>query len=370
VTSLETGVLRRRRVAEYASESLYRQLDGSLSPFIDSGRVVDLSRRFTSDDRRGETPTEDEIREILGRTNKFFPEDELNCGACGYRTCREKAAAVFMGIAEETMCLPFIIEQAERVCHELNVPWRDLRDVHRHLINSEKLASMGQMAAGVAHELNNPLSTILLYTHILRRKLGDRNDLSDDLQLMTDESTRCKKIIESLLDFSRQSRVRVEAVSIEKLVKAAADGVACNLSGDAGHEVAVSTDVASGLTADVDYDQMMQVLINLVKNGVESMEGHGGELRIRAYEMPETRRVRISVTDQGCGISASAKDKIFQPFFTTKSIGKGTGLGLPISYGIVKMHNGNIWFESEPEGGTTFHIEIPMTRVGGERSST
>ena len=121
-------------------------------------------------------------------------------------------------MAEETMCLPFIIDQAERVCHELNVPWTNLRDVHRHLINSEKLASMGQMAAGVAHELNNPLSTILLYSHILQRKLKDRDDLDHDLKLMAEESERCKKIIGNLLDFARQSRVRIETISVEELV--------------------------------------------------------------------------------------------------------------------------------------------------------
>jgi len=84
--------------------------------------------------------------------------------------------------------------------------------------------------------------------------------------------------------------------------------------------------------------------------------------------MPETCRVRFAVTDQGSGISASAREKIFQPFFTTKSIGKGTGLGLPISYGIVKMHNGNIWYDTEQGVGSTFYVEIPIARKGGERS--
>ena len=191
-------------------------------------RRLPLGRAYTGDDQRHEEPTEDEIREILAHTNKFFPEDELNCGACGYATCRAKAVAVHGGMAEEAMCLPFMIDQAERVCHELNVPWNNLRDVHRHLINTEKLASMGQMAAGVAHELNNPLSTILLYSHILRRKLKDRDDLDHDLKLVADESERCKKIIGNLLDFARQSRVHIETVDVDELVHPAVDGAACN----------------------------------------------------------------------------------------------------------------------------------------------
>ncbi len=388
VESTEAGVLRRRRVVEFAADSLRRQETGDLPPFapgndrdgasveksgdgLDNGGddgALGLSRRFEPYDQRFEGPTEEEIREILSHTNKFFPEDELNCGACGYPTCRAKAAAVYAGMAEEAMCLPFIIDQAERVCHELHVPWSNLRDVHRHLINSEKLASMGQMAAGVAHELNNPLSTILLYSHILERKLGDRNDLDHDLKLMVEESNRCKKIIGNLLDFARQSRVRIEAVSLEELVTTAVDGAACNLAPGPDNEVEIAVDVTPGLRADLDRDQMTQVLVNLIKNGLQAMEGRTGTMRVSAREMPETHRVRFSVSDQGSGIPAGAADKVFQPFFTTKSIGKGTGLGLPISYGIVKMHNGNIWFDSQPKGGTTFHVEIPMTRAGDAAS--
>jgi two-component system, NtrC family, sensor kinase len=369
VESNEPGILRRRRVTEFAADSLRRQSEGTLPNFEPEGGRLDLSRRFESSDQRSEGPTEEELRDILGHTNKFFPKDELNCGACGYPTCRAKATAVYAGMAEETMCLPFIIDQAERVCHELNVPWSNLRDVHRHLINSEKLASMGQMAAGVAHELNNPLSTILLYSHILQRKLEDRDDLGHDLKLMADESERCKKIIGNLLDFARQSRVRIESVSVEELVALAADGAACNLSPDPDREVEIEVDVTPGLQADLDRDQMTQVLVNLIKNGVEAMEGRVGKVRVSARAMPDTGRVRFSVSDQGTGISVGAKDKVFQPFFTTKSIGKGTGLGLPISYGIVKMHNGNIWFDSEPGVGTTFHVEIPMAHASDERSS-
>ncbi len=367
IVSDEPAVLRRRRVTEFAADSLRRQDAGTLPPHPEEAMHLDLSRSFSPDDQRAEEPSEQEIREILARTNKFFPEDELNCGACGYPTCRAKAAAVWAGMAEETMCLPFIIEQSERVCHELNVPWTNLREVHRHLINSEKLASMGQMAAGVAHELNNPLSTILLYAHILQRKLQDRDDLGQDLKLMADESERCKRIISNLLDFARQSRVRMETVPIEGLVDSVVYGAVGRVaSGSSG--IRVEADIPPGLEADLDRDQMTQVVLNLVNNAVEAMEGRSGIVRISAEEISETGRVRLSVSDQGGGIPSGAEDKVFQPFFTTKSIGKGTGLGLPISYGIVKMHNGNIWFESEPDVGTTFHVEIPKMHAGGQGS--
>jgi nitrogen-specific signal transduction histidine kinase/Fe-S-cluster-containing hydrogenase component 2 len=369
VRSKDSVIARGRKVAEFALNADRRQKHGTLPPYEPSDVHLDLSRTFTPNDQRKVEPTEEEIRDILAHTNKYFLEDELNCGACGYSTCRAKAVAVYAGMAEEAMCLPFIIDQAERVCHELNVPWANLRDVHSHLINSEKLASMGQMAAGVAHELNNPLSTILLYSHILQRKLQDRGDLDHDLVLLAEESARCKKIIGNLLDFARQSRVRIESISVEQLVSASVDGALASIPAGPSTHVDVKWEVEPGLKADLDRDQMTQVLVNLIKNGAEAMEGRAGTIKVTAAAMPDSGRVRFSVIDQGTGISASARDKIFQPFFTTKSIGKGTGLGLPISYGIVKMHNGNIWYETDPGVGTTFYVEIPITRKGVERST-
>ena len=109
---------------------------------------------------------------------------------------------------------------------------------------------------------------------------------------------------------------------------------------------------------------MAQVLANLVKNGVEAMEGRGGAVRVSAHEAPDGRPRPLAVSDEGARHPAEARDKVFQPFFTTKSIGKGTGLGLPISYGIVKMHHGTIWFDTEPGRGTTFHVELPRTQGG------
>jgi len=375
ISSSEPGLLRKRRVSEYVAAC--RRCDAEAAALselaaeaAEGARLaaafpgLDLSRTYTPDDQRLPEPSEEEIREILARTNKFYPEDELNCGACGYPTCRTKAIAVHCGMAEDAMCLPFMIDQAERVCMELNVPWSEMRDVHRHIINTEKLASMGQMAAGVAHELNNPLSTILLYTHILGKKLKDRDDLDHDLKLVAEESERCKKIVGNLLDFARQSRVQVQSVDVLDVVQQAVDSAVATQQ-PTGHRVDLVVDVAAGLRADLDRDQMTQVLVNLVKNGIEAMEGRDGTVKVAAAEVEGGGRIRIDVNDEGAGIPRSARDKVFQPFFTTKSIGKGTGLGLPISYGIVKMHNGTIWFDTETDRGTTFHVELPRTHAGG-----
>ena len=327
-----------------------------------------LNREFIPDDHRLQEPTEQEIRAILARTNKFLPGDELNCKACGYDTCRTKAVAVHHGLAEEAMCLPFMIDQAERVCNELQIPWQEIRQVHRHLINTEKLASMGQLAAGVAHELNNPLGTILLYTNLLQRKITDRTDLSHDLNLLVEEAKRCKKIVGGLLDFARQNRVRMEPVNVGELLRHI---LATSFQASRLEEkgvVLLCEDQTPDAAADIDRDQMTQVLVNLVKNAVEAMEGTGGQVRVKAEELADNGRVHISVADQGCGIPVEDRERVFQPFFTTKSIGKGVGLGLPICYGIVKMHHGTIWYDSAVGSGTQFHIELPKTQAMAGRS--
>jgi two-component system NtrC family sensor kinase len=316
-----------------------------------------LTRGFQPDDHRLEEPTDQEIRAILARTNKFLPGDELNCKACGYETCRTKAVAVHHSLAEEAMCLPFMIEQAERVCRELQIPWQEIRQVHRHLINTEKLASMGQLAAGVAHELNNPLGTILLYTNLLQRKIRDRDDLAHDLNLLVEEAQRCKKIVGGLLDFARQNRMRMESVHVGELLRHILlnSFQACRIE-------------EKRIQLRYERDQMTQVIVNLVKTAVDATGAQGGEIRVRAEELADSGRVRISVTDQGRGIPAEDRERIYQPFFTTKSIGKGVGLGLPICYGIVKMHRGTIWYESVVGSGTTFHIELPKTQAMAGRS--
>jgi signal transduction histidine kinase/iron only hydrogenase large subunit-like protein len=347
---------RKRRVADYVKARMEEPDDPS-TPLLE----LELRRTFTVDDQRLKEPTEKEIRVILARTNKFTTEDELNCGACGYESCRAKAVAVYRGLAEEAMCLPFMIEQAERVCHELNVPWPNLKDIHRHLINTEKLASMGQMAAGVAHELNNPLGTILLYTNLLARKLKERPDLDHDLKLLTDEANRCKKIIGNLLDFARQNRVQLEPTNVAELFQRVVEESLFTLR-DTGPGLRITCEAPPDLQVDLDKDQIGQVLVNLVKNGIESMEGKSGVVRLLAVDDVATGRVRIAVSDEGRGIAPEARDKVFQPFFTTKSLGRGTGLGLPIAYGIVKMHSGRIWFDSEPGCGTTFTLELPKTQ--------
>lgn len=329
-----------------------------------------LSRHFAPDDHRLAEPTEEQIRNVLSRTNKFSAEDELNCGACGYPTCRAKAAAVVNGLAEEAMCLPFLIDQAERVCHELHVPWRDLREIHRQLVNTEKLASLGQLAAGIAHELNNPLGTILLYSGLIERKLRDEPRVANDIELVQKETKRCKRIVAGLLDFARQNRMHFAPCRLDEF---AAEVIRTSFDETVlgSKNIRIKLDAPEQpLDADIDRDQMTQVLVNLVRNGIEALDGRGGAVTVSLARAEQSDRFRIAVQDNGCGIPPQDHDRVFQPFFTTKSIGRGTGLGLAITYGIVKMHHGSIWFESEPGKGTTFFLELPVSQARQTRSMT
>ena len=325
--------------------------------------VENTGRGFAADDNRLAEPNEEQIRNILARTNKFSSEDELNCGACGYPTCRAKAVAVFNGLAEEAMCLPFLIDQAERVCDELHVPWNDFREIHKQLISTEKLASLGQLAAGIAHELNNPLGTILLYTGLIERKLGGESKVSKDIELVQGEIQRCKRIVAGLLDFARQNRLRFAHIHMNAYME---EAVAHSFNIEALASKGVRLRVETGeeqIDADVDRDQLTQVLINLIQNGIDALGESGGEVVVTLGYSEGRNRIRITVRDTGCGIPPEDQDRVFQPFFTTKNIGRGTGLGLAISYGIVKIHQGTIRFESTPGSGTTFFIELPLAQA-------
>ena len=316
---------------------------------------LDLSRTFLPNDQRIPTPVRTELDEILGRMGKHGPKDELNCGACGYDTCREHAVAVWKGLAENEMCLPHTIDQLRKVVKELESTNQQLASAQEALVQSEKLASMGQLAAGIAHEVNNPLGVVLMYAHLL---LDDCKDtpVKDDLTMIVEQADRCKKIVAGLLHFARQNKVCRNPVDVREMVDRALRAAPV----PASIEVSVD-DRLTDPVADVDRDQIVQVLTNLVSNAVAAMDS-GGTLRLRLTG--DERRVRLAVEDTGCGIPHENIKKIFDPFFTTKPMGKGTGLGLAVSYGIVKMHSGDIKVQSQADPaagptGTTFTVTLP-----------
>jgi signal transduction histidine kinase/NAD-dependent dihydropyrimidine dehydrogenase PreA subunit len=317
---------------------------------------VDLARRFHPYDQRITQPSRDQVAAILARMGKVKPEDELNCGACGYDSCVQHAIAIHRGLAETEMCLPYAIEKLRKTVRELAVSHQQLLSTQEALMHSERLASMGQLAAGVAHEVNNPLGVVLMYAHMLLEQAERHPELREDLSMIAEQADRCKKIVVRLLHFARQNKVVLRTVDVVKLIQRAVKAYPF----PAQIRPRVDARIANP-KADLDPDQINQVLTNLLSNACDAMPD-GGSLTV-GVEGNESR-ISFSVTDTGTGIPKENLTKIFEPFFTTKQMGKGTGLGLAVTYGIVKMHRGDIEAVSSHDPasgptGTTFTVRLP-----------
>jgi len=286
---------------------------------------------------------------------KFSPEDELNCSSCGYETCLEHAIAICSGLAESEMCLPYVIDQLQKTLGKLAVSDEQLASVQEALVQSEKLASMGQLAAGIAHEVNNPLGVVLMYAHLLMDEHKDDPKLREDLNMILEQTDRCKKIVAGLLNFSRQNKVVRHPTDVCQLAERSLKIIPTpeNIEIRFEHEI-------EDPIAELDADQIMQILVNLIDNAYEAMAG-GGTLTVTIRG--DDTHVCFTVTDTGVGIAQEHMAKIFEPFYTTKQLGKGTGLGLAVAYGIVKMHRGDIHVESNSDPaqgpiGTTFTVTL------------
>jgi iron only hydrogenase large subunit-like protein/nitrogen-specific signal transduction histidine kinase len=330
---------------------------------------LDLSRSYIPDDQRfPNPPNSEEIRGVLKNLGKELPEDELNCGACGYDTCYDHAVAILKGIAETEMCLPYTIDKLHEYIKELDISNKKLESTQAALKQSEKLASMGQLAAGIAHEVNNPLGVVIMYSHILLDEVEENSPIHRDLKLIVEQADRCKKIVGGLLNFARKSKVSINQINVNQLVKDSLRTLVLppNIK-------MVTQTRTNDPMVECDHDQMVQVFANLFKNAIDAMPG-GGTLKVTIDDHAHGNEVQFEVSDSGSGISLENQEKMFEPFFTTKENGKGTGLGLPIIYGIVKMHRGNIKVESnndpdKGDTGTTFFVSIPRKSASAKEEN-
>jgi len=352
---------RRTAVSSYVRERLWVPSGERRRAELEEFARLDLTAVYAPHDTRMSQPSPRELAAIMERLGKLAPEDELDCGACGYRTCREHAVAIHTGMAESEMCLPYTIERLKDSLDEINVSHRELASTQQALINAEKLASMGQLSAGIAHEVNNPLGVVLLYANLLLDEAPPGSPQREDLQMIVEQAERCKKVVGGLLNFARKSKVVRRRLHVPELVDRALKAVIA----PPGVAVTVEHRLDDPF-AELDGDQIVQVLTNLAVNAVEAMPA-GGRLRVVTEGDPE--RVVLRVVDTGTGIPREIIKKIFEPLFTTKQIGKGTGLGLAVSYGIVKMHQGQVqvFSNADPrEGptGTTFVVTLPRAAKG------
>jgi signal transduction histidine kinase/iron only hydrogenase large subunit-like protein len=347
---------RRAKVLKYLDIKMKTFDEAYWQQAMEEGSKLDLSQTFSIDDQRMVDPSEKEIREVLKTMNKFKENDNLNCGACGYDTCRNHAIAIIKGLAEIEMCLPNSIDKLHVSINELAVSNEKLFSVQQTLKQTEKLAHMGQLSAGIAHELNNPLGVVIMYSNILLDEADADSPLKTDLKLIVEQAQRCKTIVSGLLNFARKNQVSKTETDLNDLVRISISSVLVPDN--------VLIDIKSRQTdpvADIDKEQMIQVISNLIKNAFEAMP-RGGRINV---ELEDTNLdVTIKIGDNGSGINPDDLEKVFEPFFTTKGIGKGTGLGLATAYGVVKMHKGNIKVESNADPskaptGTCFTITLP-----------
>ena len=262
------------------------------------------------------------------------------------------SAAMIYDDGEEVASVGIFTDLRERFRME-----RELEETHLQLVQSEKMASLGKLAAGVAHEINNPLGGILMYASLLLEGMED-DMCKGDLQHIVDQTLRCKEIVQNLLDFSRQSGKERTRFSLNENIHKV---VSLFKNQSLFHNIRISMDLDPMLPPiDGDPGLMNQVITNLVVNAADAMEGEG-TLSLRSYYEKGRRVIVAEIEDTGSGISEEYLPRIFDPFFTTKKVGKGTGLGLSTAYGIIRRHGGNLSAKSRSGEGAIFRVELPVS---------
>lgn len=340
----DLSVFKRR---EIINNYALREADpGQTERDIEEYANIDLSRKFTAQAIGLAAPREEDVEAVLAEIGKADPAAQMNCGACGYGSCRELAIAVCQGLAEPTMCWPYVVDKLEAT--------------QRNLIQMEKLTSLGQLAASIAHEVNNPIAGVLVYTQLLAKKLTAdtlaKEKALDYLSKMESELTRSSRIIRNLLDFSRESKPALRLVNLNEVIDRAFSLVAH--SAQMQHVEVVKNLSPTLPEVMADPDQLQQVGTNLMLNAIQAMP-EGGTLTVDT-SADSGGQIKIEVKDTGCGIPQENLQRLFTPFFTTKKEVKGVGLGLAVSYGIIQRHQGKIEVDSEVGKGTTFRVYLPV----------
>ncbi len=234
---------------------------------------------------------------------------------------------------------------------------KELTEMQAHLIQSEKLASLGKLAAGIAHEINNPLGGVLIYSHLLLEDTDENSPYYENLKKIVKETSRCKEIVKGLLEFARPKEPEMSLVNINEIVERSLSIMECQAL---FQNIIIKKSYVSNLPKIVaDSAQLQQVFVNIILNAAEAMDGNG-ILTISTSLNGDGMFIEIKFSDTGHGIKEEDQKRLFEPFFTTKEVGKGTGLGLAISYSIIQKHQGTIEVKSEVGKGSTFNVGLPV----------
>jgi two-component system NtrC family sensor kinase len=251
-----------------------------------------------------------------------------------------------------------LIEWGKTLEKKVEERTKELTEMQAHLIQSEKLASLGKLAAGVAHEINNPLGGILIYSHLMLEDTDKNSPRYENLKKIVKETSRCKDIVKGLLEFARPKEPEMSLISINDIAEKSLSIIERQAL---FQNIKIKKTYTSNLPKIVaDSAQLQQVFMNVIINAAEAMEGNG-ILALSTSLSRDGTCIEVKFSDTGHGIMEEDKKRLFEPFFTTKEVGKGTGLGLAISYSIIQKHHGTIDVKSELGKGSTFTVKLPLT---------
>jgi two-component system NtrC family sensor kinase len=313
-----------------------------ITQFYSLELAKDIMRKLRGDDFGGRGKLEDFRLTIYNKNREELPVSL-------------SASIVYEG-QKEIASLGIFTDLREKLKME-----RELQQAQMRLLQAEKMASLGSLAAGVAHEINNPLGGILIYASLLMEDFESKSDPRvEDLKRIVEEATRCKEIVKNLLEFGRQTESKFESMDINRAII----DVLFFLENQAlFHNIKIIKNLNFALPMiQGNPNQLKQIFMNIMVNAAEAMPGSGGPITITTDLSADESLAVITFQDKGTGIPPEIQSKIFEPFFTTKRVGKGTGLGLSTSYGIIQSHHGNIEVESDIGKGTTFTILLPVAQ--------
>ena len=309
---------------------------------------LDLSRSFYPQRRKEKKPGAEQVKETLERLGFNPDHPPLNCGSCGYPSCEEFAGAVLKKEAELNYCLPYLVRQISRM--------------DERILRSERLASIGQIASGLAHEINNPLGLASGYAQTLLNEPNLSEGAREVLKVVKEEIENASSIIKQLLSFSREQSREFQEVNLYEVLantlrlvspRLETSGVVLNLNY-----------LPDRLWIECDPQGLQQVFTNLIINAWQAMP-EGGVLSISVEA--DSEQVKIKFKDTGVGIAPEHLNRLFDPFFTTKPAGQGTGLGLTMAYKIIEEHGGDIQVKSQPGKGAEFIISLPLRQSRTKR---
>jgi two-component system NtrC family sensor kinase len=258
-------------------------------------------------------------------------------------------------------------EMVESLESKVQARTKELMEARAAVVQGEKLASVGVFASGIAHELNNPLTGVLTFTSLMRKKTPDGTEDAQDLDLVIRETKRCASIIKRLLDFAREKTPASGWYDLNRVIE---DTVRIIDRPASLQKISLECQLDPALPQVWgDPDLIKQVVMNLLVNAQQAIDDKtGGSVQVLSRKV-DANHVEVVVIDSGCGIPPAHMERIFDPFFTSKEVGKGTGLGLSVSYGIVRAHGGKISVESEVGQGSTFRVLLPVEASKKESES-